>query len=265
MAANSQEENELATNSVPELIELALTHDPEGEYYWEVVWALRERATTVTFEAARALCRSADSRRRALGVNILAQLGVSQKSPRLPFKEETLALLLPMFDDPRNSELELLGSLIAALGHQHDLRTVSTLIRFKNHPNANLRWSVAVALGGLEDDTAIATLIEMSRDAVPEVRDWATFGLGAQSEADTPAIRAALFRRLNDSDDDTRNEAIRGLAERDDPRVIEPLLKELATAKPHGLAIEAADILAGQGVLPDWKGKKIPDKTARLN
>src|SRR5262249_16743405 len=46
------------------------------------------------------------------------------------------------------------------------------------------------------------------------VRDWATFGLGQLIERDTPKLRAALLVRLEDPDEKTRIEAVRGLARR---------------------------------------------------
>jgi HEAT repeat protein len=69
------------------------------------------------------------------------------------------------------------------------------------------------ALHGLrKQDVAVQTLIELSADESADVRDWATFGLAVQTERDDPDVRAALLARMNDPDDVTREEAIRGLA-----------------------------------------------------
>jgi hypothetical protein len=62
-------------------------------------------------------------------------------------------------------------------------------------------------------------------------------------ELDTPAIRAALYARIDDHDDDVRGESICGLARRGDPRVVAPLLRELAAREPDDIGprlIEAA-------------------------
>ena len=60
------------------------------------------------------------------------------------------------------------------------------------------------------------------------MRDWATFGLGRQLEVDTPAVRAALVERLFDTEGDTADEALVGLALRDDRRVISEILDRLS-------------------------------------
>lgn len=75
-----------------------------------------------------------------------------------------------------------------------------------------MRYAVVFGLFGIDDDLAVQTLIELSADVDPQVRDWATFGLGVQIDRDDPAVRHALMARLEDPDIDTRGEAIRGLA-----------------------------------------------------
>ena len=77
------------------------------------------------------------------------------------------------------------------------------------------------------------------------MRDWATFGLGSQIDPDTPEIREALARRLNDQDRDTRLEALVSLAKRKDDRVLKPLLAELSSDQDVAeLALTAAEALA---------------------
>lgn len=92
--------------------------------------------------------------------------------------------------------------------------------------------------------------MELSRDVETEVRDWATFGLGAGSEVDSPEIHAALVARLADEDDETRGEALVGLAQRKDPRVIAAISKELASDAVNHLAIEAARQMPDESFLP---------------
>jgi HEAT repeat protein len=68
--------------------------------------------------------------------------------------------------------------------------------------------------------------------------------LGTIIEVDTPEIRAALVARLDDPDDESRSEALVGLARRGDRRVVPALLKELHSDSVGSLAIEAAELLA---------------------
>ena len=63
------------------------------------------------------------------------------------------------------------------------------------------------------------------------MRDWATFALGTLAEADSRQLRDALAARLDDPDEDTRLEAVHGLAVRGDPRAEAPARDLLAA---HG-------------------------------
>jgi HEAT repeat protein len=80
---------------------------------------------------------------------------------------------------------------------------------------------------GHDEPLAIQSLIELTKDEDARVRDWATFALGQQVDADTPSLRDALIERLTDSDDDARGEALIGLARRGDRRLIPALIDEL--------------------------------------
>jgi HEAT repeat protein len=92
-------------------------------------------------------------------------------------------------------------------------------------------------------------------DPDSDVRDWATFGLGTQSDADSEVIREALFERLADTDEDTRAEAAVGLAKRKDVRVLPVVLEELGRDVYGVLYEEAASYLLGlDEVKPkDWE------------
>ena len=71
--------------------------------------------------------------------------------------------------------------------------------------------------------------------------------LGSIVDIKTEAIRDALFQRLiheaAGKADEIYGEALVGLAERKDTRLINPLLKELSSNQVGRLAIEAASIM----------------------
>jgi len=87
-------------------------------------------------------------------------------------------------------------------------------------------------------------LIALMADEDETVRDWATFGIGTRTDADSPDIRAALMARLADGHADTRNEAFAGLARRGDYRIVESLSRELQSKEVSVLAVEAARDIA---------------------
>jgi HEAT repeat protein len=143
----------------------------------------------------------------------------------------------------REQDPGALSAILFALSHNKAPKAIKYVSRFRRHPDPEVRRGVVFALLGYEDQTAHGVLIELTRDRDVEVRDWATFGIGTQCEADTPAIRDALADRLADSDDVTRCEALVGLARRRDPRALTGLQKELARESVDTLALEAAAFL----------------------
>jgi HEAT repeat protein len=113
-------------------------------------------------------------------------------------------------------------------------------------------------LGVAQDARVLGTLIGLTHDPEDEIRDWATFGLGRISNVDTLDLRVALVDRLADDHEDTRDEAMIGLARRRDPAVKETLLAVLASDLVSNLAVESAALLADDDLLPllielrDW-------------
>src|SRR5579875_2218669 len=188
---------------------------------------LHRRGGQEIFERAKALCQSSEPHERQLGALILGQLGIPHPEERAssPFYAESVAILLGML--AREQDAATLSDIAIALGHRGDPSAIAPLVSLRNHPNADVRYGVAFALMGYEDDRAINALIALSADEEDKVRDWATFALGVQISTDTPAIRDALAARLGDSDDEARGEAFVGLARRHDPRMIAPLLADL--------------------------------------
>ncbi len=221
----------------------------EEEPRWEFVVLLHLRATQEVLDAACRLCVSECGAERILGADILGQLGV----PKRAFPDECMDILIALLEYEQAPEV--LSSTFVALGHLGDARCVEHVLRFKNHPDDDVRYSVAYALAGHDSEQAIQALIELSEDSSAQVRDWATFALGSQTELDTPALREALVRRLHDDDSTTAGEAMVGLARRKDGRVLNSLLEELQPERllandEHQFAVEAAEELADPRLLP---------------
>lgn len=92
----------------------------------------------------------------------------------------------------------------------------------------------------------------------PEIRDWATFCLGALTELDSEGIRQALLHRALDGDFDTVSEALLGLARRRDRRSIPILINRLCSNNVGQLDVQSAGTLADKTLvsplesLLDW-------------
>ncbi|RKH73027.1 hypothetical protein D7X96_02960 [Corallococcus interemptor] len=229
--------------SVPELIALALQGDEDDETAWEAIRELHDRGGDEVFEAAVKLLHSASSRERGRGADILAQL----RSPELVTRcaDEILSALVT------EQEVPVLESMAVGLGHLRDARAVPVLQPLKDHPDSDVRMGVVMGMMPHRDPVAIQTLIQLSRDSDEDVRNWATFSLGTQAEeVDTPELRDALFDRLTEPDIELRGEALVGLALRKDPRVLEPLRRELESSYVIVLAVEAAQALEDVSLLP---------------
>jgi HEAT repeat protein len=154
-------------------------------------------------------------------------------------------------DDP-----EVPRAIFIALGHQGQPEAIEPALAYRQHSDPQVRHAVVFALTGHDDPRAIKGLIELSRDDDTDVRDWATFGLGSQTDLDTPVLREALVERLTDSDQETRGEAMIGLAKRKDARAIPPICKELTSPNVAYQVFEAAQLVASSELLPqllEWR------------
>jgi len=221
--------------------------DRDADDRWQVVAKLHGRTDRFAFEAACRLAVADDSSERVLGLDILGQIGYSADRP---FLEETLPILITASSDDR---AEVVAASIAALGHIGDHRGLPSALRHAGHVCDDIRYSVAVALPAVAGDPpaaqAVEALILLSADADPQIRDWATFGLGSQLDVDGERVRDALAARLTDDEGDTAGEALVGLARRGDQRTLAPLLAWLA-ADPGNLIVEAAAELGAAEALP---------------
>jgi len=157
---------------------------------------------------------SADSEpaARELAAYVLGQLGTS--APALP--DEQAAALSAMAAG--EADPGVLSAIACAFGHLGAPHGQAWLLAQRTHEDPDVREAVAFALGARPGDDVLAALIELSSDTVAGVRDWATFALGTLAREDSAALRDALAARLDDPDEQTRLEAVHGLALRGDRR-----------------------------------------------
>jgi HEAT repeat protein len=206
---------------------------------WEAIYALRRIGSREVFEQATDWCHADDLRKKVRGVYVIAQLGTSINHGANSFPEESYSLIESLLPDA--NDLDLLEAVLNALGFIGNPLAIPSLVRFARHPNESIRFQVACALGNFPNDPrSVEILARLTEDVDDDVRDWATFGLGSQSDADSTFIRETLFNRLQDNNDVVRDEAIAGLAKRKDTRAIAPVLEGLEQTAVSPLIIEAA-------------------------
>jgi HEAT repeat protein len=197
------------------------------------------------FERAAAWCSSNNPLKRARAADILGQLGY----------EESYSILSKLLDS--ETEPGPLNSIIVALGQLAKPESVPLILGYRLHGDKSVRLAVAFALGCFPNDPqSVEGLLELTSDPDAEVRDWAVFGLGVQSDADSPEIRETLLRCLGAEDENVREEAAVGLGKRRDPRIIPKLIAMLDAEAPE-LKVRVADAAAAFLGLPEdppgWK------------
>ncbi|MGN6332228.1 MAG: HEAT repeat domain-containing protein [Motilibacteraceae bacterium] len=188
-------------------------------------------------------------------------------------RPENVAQALPelaaLLSDPGDDST--LRAVIVALGHAVDDRAVQLLVDadLGAHDDEQVRLVLAQALaaaglpGPAARDAAIGLLLRLSGDPIAKVRDWACFGLGSLQAAG-PVVQDALAARLDDPDDQTRDEALKALAATGDERALARTAQVLASPSEQGvmlLHLQAALELASPELLPvlqklalEWEG-----------
>lgn len=242
----------MSTREIDDLFTQALSGDYDDEAPWAAVHELRRIGTREVFNRAAEWCQSNEPLVRARGADVLAQLGKFLDHPTHSFPEASYSVINDLVQ--REKEPQVLRAAIAALGHIEDPRAVPVIANFASYPDSDVRFSVAFALGSFPNDPlSVETLMQLAEDAAADVRDWATFGLGVLSQADSAEIREALVRRLSDSDEDALEEAMVGLASRKDHRVLSRLLASLEQPTMTDRVIEAAYLMLGmEREREDW-------------
>jgi HEAT repeat protein len=244
----------MSLENIDALFARALSGDYEDELAWEAVGALRREGSREVFDRAAEWCGSENPLARARAVDVLAQLGRTIEHPTNAFPEESYSVVSGLLQCEKDTRP--ISSAIAALGHIDNPLAIPLISRYILHPNPEIRYNVAFALGCFPNDPlALEGLLVLMRDADDEVRDWATFGSGVLGDADSLEIREALFRQLSDSNQDVREEAIVGLSKRKDERVLSFLIAALQQPSITDRVREAAQMLLDMTQdRRDWSG-----------
>lgn len=219
--------------------------------YWDRVHALYEHADReAVVERALALCAAKKARDRELGVDVCAQLpaAIDDEAAGEALRHRLREAVRPRLAD---SSKDVRASAVHAIGHLGIRGFEDEVLPHASAAQPELRFAVACVLGSSDDPRAIDALVELSADEDADVRDWACMGLGTQhEEIDTPALREALWARIDDPHPDVRAEAQLGLALRGDRRVLAHLALALAHEEVGNLSIEAAIALPSRSLLP---------------
>lgn len=215
---------------------------------WELIAGIMAECPDDVFEASTSLVGGEHERERTLGADLLGRLvGVDPEAG--PDVERALLSALQNECAPH-----AIASMVAALGHVGDPGALTQIIPLHRHLDAGVRLAVAFAVATISprplSDEVKLGLIRLSRDEDPEVRDWATFGLGTLSNEESPDVTAALLARASDPYHEARAEALFGLAVRRDPRAVPHLIRALESAHVQGLELDAAAEAADPRLLP---------------
>lgn len=221
-----------------------LLNNKSDKSHWENIRELRSRGTKEIFYKCVDFLNSENKKARLIGAEILSQLGL----PPRPFIIETLELFFKILKTETDNII--ISTIFYGIGHNNQRlkkEYIDFICTFKNTKNLEIKEGLVFALGGINNNLAIETLIGFTSDRTNSVRDWATFGLSRQITKDSPSIRQALWNRVNDKHQKTRYEAIFGLAIRKDERIKEIIKRELNNIDNFGsLLLEAIEELNDQ-------------------
>lgn len=181
-------------------------------------------------------------RERRLGADLLGQLVPNE--PEGTQQRIGAKLVAALAAEPN---CDVIASIVVSLGHGSYAPAADAVLGLADHSEADVRWAVAHALTFLSDDERVAAALrQLSRDEDPEVRDWATFELGAVGPWNDADTLAALIARTDDRHTDTRCEAIFGLARRHHPLAAGLIDRELRRYWKSDLIYRAREALDGE-------------------
>jgi len=147
-----------------------LQGDSDDHEPWDAVQSLRRIGTRQVLDKAVEWIESADRLERARGLDVIAQSGKTAEHQSNGFPQEPYDAVVKAVR--RERELRPLNSAISAPGHFDDSRAVPLIAAFHSHQSAEIRFTVASALGSFPNDPlSVRTLLTLMDDAGADVRD----------------------------------------------------------------------------------------------
>jgi hypothetical protein len=135
----------MGPEQMDEIFDQTLTGNCDDESAWEVVRTLRRMGSREVFERAAEWCSSDSPPKRARGADVLAQLGRTVDHPSNNFPEESFSVVSALAQ--REKDPWPLRSAVHALGGIGNALAVPLVIEHRRHPDADVRFAVACALG----------------------------------------------------------------------------------------------------------------------
>ncbi|MBL8236713.1 MAG: HEAT repeat domain-containing protein [Bryobacterales bacterium] len=163
------------------------------------------------FRKAMALTVSRVTAERVAGLAVLAEW---QLAPECRVWERVL-LGKRAVEDPEAAVVRAGARVLGQMSLFSD-EAQAALRDLAGHADAAVRLEAAEGLAARMGEGELEVMLELMEDEDARVRNWATFGVGSDAVLDSPAVRAGLRARLEDSQEETRLEAIWGLALRRD-------------------------------------------------
>jgi HEAT repeat protein len=246
----------LTPESIDELFRQTLVGDYDDDEDrggpWEAVSKLQAIGSRAVWEHAAGWARNNKPNKRRRGIDILAQLGKSEENPQVAFAEETYAIVVETLETELDPQI--IDSCLVAFGHLGNPAAVPLILPYQKNEDPDVRFAACFALSCFADDArSVAALLALTEDPDDDIRDWATFGLGVKSNADSEAIREALLERLDDENQDTREEAVAGLGKRGDLRALPTLIDLLHEEEvSYGVVEAACHLLEMTEVNEEW-------------
>lgn len=238
-----------------------LEKNKSQKIYWDYISILRQRTTKEIFEKSVQFAQSKNPKEKIIGIDILAQLGI----PPRPFVKQTTMLFFDLLKDEKNPKV--LRCLLFAIGHNNENLTnkqIGKLAEFTTTKNPLIKEGLVYSLLMINNSKAIESLITLSSDKLNHIRDWATFGLGTQIDEDNLKIRNALWNRINDKHQETRLEAIYGLAKRKDDRIKPIIVQELLNGEYGIVLFEAIEEIGDKENLKVLKAYYKSEKSNKM-
>lgn len=248
MSEDAPELRELFTEAVRIWLDVS-----NGSEYAQI-WPLLQRGVELhpdeALTAGTHFLKATKVENRAVAVDMLGELAANQPEHRSTIATELLALLDTEVD------VDVQWSLLSALGKTGEPSATPALVEWTAESDvAELRMQAVRSLGDIQSNGSHTTegvdaLMAATADPDDRVRSWATLALGSLIESDSDEIREVLRRRLFDTDDSTRLEAIVGLARRHDSRGFEAVKHALSDQIVPRRIFDAAALLGDPALLP---------------